>query len=49
MFMVGLEFRSLVFFRSTTMVIGIPTGIKVFSWIYMLRGAWFRILDPILW
>nr|AYH51378.1 cytochrome c oxidase subunit I [Cotylurus marcogliesei] len=49
MFMVGLEFRSLVFFSSTTMVIGIPTGIKVFSWIYMLRGCWFRIMDPIFW
>nr|AKP94295.1 cytochrome c oxidase subunit I [Diplostomum pseudospathaceum] len=49
MFMVGLEFRSLVFFSSTTMVIGIPTGIKVFSWLYMLRGAWYRMNDPIFW
>nr|AYH51369.2 cytochrome c oxidase subunit I [Cardiocephaloides medioconiger] len=49
MFMVGLEFRSLIFFSSTTMVIGIPTGIKVFSWIYMLRGSWFRGMDPVFW
>nr|QYC97733.1 cytochrome c oxidase subunit 1 [Diplostomoidea sp. MSB para 30071] len=49
MFMVGVEFRSLVFFSSTTMVIGIPTGIKVFSWLYMLRSSWFRLSDPVFW
>lgn len=31
MFMVGLDIKSAVFFSSVTGVIGIPTGIKVFS------------------
>lgn len=31
MFMIGLDIKTSVFFSSVTMVIGIPTGIKVFS------------------
>nr|YP_009240938.1 cytochrome c oxidase subunit I [Brachycladium goliath]ALN38351.1 cytochrome c oxidase subunit I [Brachycladium goliath] len=49
MFMVGLDLKTAVFFSSVTMVIGIPTGIKVFSWLYMLSGCRFRITEPIIW
>nr|YP_010514553.1 cytochrome c oxidase subunit I [Diplodiscus japonicus]UXL86284.1 cytochrome c oxidase subunit 1 [Diplodiscus japonicus] len=48
MFMVGLDVKTAVFFSSVTMVIGIPTGIKVFSWLYMLSGSGVRAGDPVL-
>lgn len=43
MFMVGLDVKTSVFFSSVSMVIGIPTGIKVFSWLYMLSGTGVRV------
>lgn len=49
MFMVGLDIKTSVFFSSVTMVIGVPTGIKVFSWLFMLSGSAPRFWDPILW
>lgn len=49
MFMVGLDIDTAVFFSSVTMVIGIPTGIKVFSWLVMLSGRNSRLRDPIIW
>uniref|UniRef100_UPI0023AAA318 cytochrome c oxidase subunit I n=1 Tax=Ogmocotyle ailuri TaxID=2935503 RepID=UPI0023AAA318 len=49
MFMVGLDIKTAVFFSSVTMVIGIPTGIKIFSWLYMLSGSSIRSGDPVLW
>lgn len=39
MFMVGFDLNTSIFFSSVTMVISIPTGIKVFSWIIMLGGG----------
>nr|YP_009262389.1 cytochrome c oxidase subunit I [Homalogaster paloniae]AMA06574.1 cytochrome c oxidase subunit I [Homalogaster paloniae]ANI86965.1 cytochrome c oxidase subunit 1 [Homalogaster paloniae] len=49
MFMVGLDVKTSVFFSSVSMVIGIPTGIKVFSWLYMLSGSGVRVWDPVVW
>nr|YP_009169430.1 cytochrome c oxidase subunit I [Fischoederius elongatus]AJF22822.1 cytochrome c oxidase subunit I [Fischoederius elongatus]QIJ60109.1 cytochrome c oxidase subunit I [Fischoederius elongatus] len=49
MFMVGLDVKTSVFFSSVSMVIGIPTGIKVFSWLYMLSGVGVRAWDPVVW
>ena len=49
MFMVGLDYLTAIFFSSVTMIIGIPTGIKVFSWLYMLKSCGSRVWDPIVW
>nr|YP_011008456.1 cytochrome c oxidase subunit 1 [Dactylogyrus tuba]WCF76300.1 cytochrome c oxidase subunit 1 [Dactylogyrus tuba] len=49
MFTVGMDVKSTVFFSSVTMIIGVPTGIKVFSWLYMLFSSNIRAGDPITW
>lgn len=49
MFSVGLDVKTAVFFRSVTMIIGVPTGIKVFSWLYMIMNSRVSSSDPILW
>nr|AEY84626.1 cytochrome c oxidase subunit 1 [Tetrabothrius erostris] len=49
MFTVGLDVKTAVFFSSVTMIIGVPTGIKVFTWLYMLLNSRVSKSDPVLW
>lgn len=49
MFTVGLDVKTAVFFSSVTMIIGVPTGIKVFTWLYMLLNCKVNKSDPIMW
>lgn len=49
MFTVGLDVKTAVFFSSVTMIIGVPTGIKVFTWLYMLLKSSIKKSDPVLW
>nr|YP_009330658.1 cytochrome c oxidase subunit I [Cloacotaenia megalops]AOG66041.1 cytochrome c oxidase subunit I [Cloacotaenia megalops] len=49
MFTVGLDVKTAVFFSSVTMIIGVPTGIKVFTWLYMLIHSGVSKSDPVLW
>nr|BBB87229.1 cytochrome c oxidase subunit 1 [Moniezia expansa] len=49
MFTVGLDVKTAVFFSSVTMIIGVPTGIKVFTWLYMLLNSNVSKWDPVLW
>jgi cytochrome o ubiquinol oxidase subunit I len=37
------------FFGITTMVIAIPTGVKIFNWLFTMYGGRVRFASPVLW
>jgi hypothetical protein len=49
MFTTGIGFHAQAYFAMATMVIAVPTGVKVFSWIATMWSGALELRTPMLW